>query len=189
MQSNWQLRDSPTYGKIVITIGQMIMENSENLGVDIRKLQKTEEAEKCARLMAGSEPWITLRRTYDNSLKMLRDPSREVYLAVVNDEIVGFIVLIMSGALVGYIQTVAVMPEWRDKGIGSRLLEFAEDKIFAKAPNVFLCVSSFNKKAQGLYQRLGYEVIGELKDYIVPGHSEILLRKSVAPLTEFKRMS
>jgi ribosomal protein S18 acetylase RimI-like enzyme len=103
------------------------------------------------------------------------------------DEIVGFIVLIMSGALVGYIQTVGVMPEWRNKRIGSRLLEFAEDKIFGKAPNAFLCVSSFNKKAQELYKRLGYEVIGELKDYIVPGHFEILLRKSIAPLTEFRR--
>ena len=29
-------------------------------------------------------------------------------------------------------------------------------------------------------------MIGELKDYIVPGHSEILLRKSTGPLTEFK---
>lgn len=139
--------------------------------------------------MADSEPWITLRRTYDNSLKMPSDPSREVYLAIVKDEIVGFIVLIMSGALVGYIQTVAVMPQWRNKGIGSRLLKFAEEKIFSKAPNVFMCVSSFNKKAQRLYKRLGYEVIGELKDYIVPGHSEILLRKSIAPLTEFKGMS
>ena len=167
----------------------MTTKNSGNLKVEIRRLQNADEAEKCAHLMANSEPWITLRRTYEGSQKMLSDPSREVYLAVVKDEIVGFIVLIMSGALVGYIQTVAVMPEWRNKGIGSRLLEFAEDKIFAKAPNAFMCVSSFNRKAQELYQRLGYEVIGELKDYIVPGHSEILLRKSIAPLTEFKRSS
>lgn len=165
------------------------MENSGNLNVEIRRLQNAVEAEKCAELMANSEPWITLRRTYEGSQKMLTDPSREVYLAVVKDEIVGFIVLIMSGALVGYIQTIAVMPDWRNKGIGSRLLKFAEDRIFAKAPNVFMCVSSFNKKAQKLYKRLGYKVIGELKDYIVPGHSEILLRKSIAPLTEFKGTS
>jgi ribosomal-protein-alanine N-acetyltransferase len=165
------------------------MENSGNLSVEIRRLQSAAEAEKCARLMANSEPWMTLRRTYEGSMKMLSDSSREVHLAIVKEEVVGFIVLIMSGALVGYIQTVAVMPEWRNKGIGTELLKFAEDRIFAKAPNVFLCVSSFNKKAQELYRRLGYEVIGELKDYIVPGHSEILLRKSIAPLTEFRRTS
>jgi ribosomal protein S18 acetylase RimI-like enzyme len=165
----------------------MTTNKSDSAEIEIRKLEHADEARRCAKLMASSEPWKTLRRTYDNSLKMLTHPSREVYVARVEDEVVGFIVLIMRGALVGYIQTVGVVPEWRNKGIGSKLLKFAEDLIFSQAPNVFLCVSSFNKKAQELYRRLGYETIGELKDYIVPGHSEILLRKSIAPITEFKR--
>jgi ribosomal-protein-alanine N-acetyltransferase len=164
----------------------MMMDTNTNVSVEIRKLRRADEASQCARLMASSEPWITLRRTYENSLRMLSDPSREVYVAKVKDEFVGFIVLIMSGALVGYIQTLGIKPEWRNKGIGSRILKFAEEMILKKAPNVFMCVSSFNNEAQRLYERLGYETIGELKDYIVPGHSEILLRKSIAPLTEFK---
>jgi len=176
-------------GKTIIGLRWMKTTNYRNVSVEIRRLHHAGEARQCARLMANSEPWITLRRTYDNSLKMLGDPSKEVYLAMVKDEIVGFIVLIMSGAFVGYIQTIGVEPEWRNKGIGSRLLKFAEDRIFSKAPNVFMCVSSFNKRAQKLYKRLGYETIGELKDYIVSGHSEILLRKSIAPLTDFKTMS
>lgn len=152
----------------------------------IRRLLHAQEAEECAKLMANSEPWITLRRTYEDCLRMLKDPSREVYLGFAKDEIVGFIIFLMRGPLVGYIQTVAVKPEWRNKGIGSKLLEFAEEKIFTRTPNVFMCVSSFNKKAQKLYKRLGYEVISELKDYIVSGHSEILLRKTIGPITEFK---
>jgi ribosomal protein S18 acetylase RimI-like enzyme len=48
--------------------------------------------------------------------------------------------------------------------------------------NVFMCVSSFNIEAKRLYIRLGYEVVGELRDYIVAGHSEILLRKTIGPL-------
>ena len=167
----------------------MTTKNSGNIDVQIKRLQHQDEARQCAKLMANSEPWVTLRRTYDNSLKMLSHPSREVYVARVKDQVVGFIVLIMSGALVGYIQTLGVVPDWRNKGVGSKLLKFAEDLIFSKAPNAFMCVSSFNQKAQELYRRLGYETIGELKDYIVPGHSEILLRKSIAPITEFKRTS
>lgn len=162
------------------------MKDIGSTSVEIRKLHHADEAHECARLMANSEPWITLRRTYDDSMEIVSDPSREVYLAVVKDAIVGFIILQMSGAFIGYIQTVGVMPEWRNKGIGSRLLKFAEDRILSETPNVFMCVSSFNKKAQRLYKRLGYEIIGELKDYIVSGHSEILLRKTIGPLTEFK---
>jgi ribosomal protein S18 acetylase RimI-like enzyme len=153
----------------------------------IRKLRHPDEAEECARLMANSEPWITLRRTYDDCLRIVKDPSREVYLGFAKDEIVAFIIFVVRGALVGYIQTVAVKPEWRNKGIGTKLLEFAEEKIFTRTANAFMCVSSFNKKAQRLYKRLGYEVIGELRDYIVPGHSEILLKKTIAPLAEFKK--
>jgi [ribosomal protein S18]-alanine N-acetyltransferase len=100
---------------------------------------------------------------------------------------VGFSILLMRGAFVGYIQSVCVAPEWRSKGIGSQLMSFLEQRILSETPNVFICVSSFNKGAQKLYERLGYEVIGELKDYIIPGHSEILLRKTIAPLTEFRK--
>jgi [ribosomal protein S18]-alanine N-acetyltransferase len=153
----------------------------------IKKLEHITEAEVCARMMAESEPWMTLRRDYDASLKMLTDPSREVYLAIVNSQMVGFTILMMEGAFVGYIQSVCIAPEWRDQGIGSQLMSFAERRIFSEIPNVFICVSSFNKGALQFYERLGYKVIGELKDYIVSGHSEILLRKTIAPLTQFKK--
>ena len=62
---------------------------------------------------------------------------------------------------------------------------FAEQRILQVSPNVFMCVSSFNQSARRLYERLGYEVIGELTDYIVQGHSEFLLRKTLGPLTGF----
>jgi ribosomal protein S18 acetylase RimI-like enzyme len=92
----------------------------------------------------------------------------------------------MEGTFTGYIQTVAVGADWRGRGLGSRLIAFAEKRIFAEKPNVFMCVSSFNKKAQRLYRRLGYEKIGVLKNFIVSGHDEILLRKTIGPLAEFK---
>jgi ribosomal protein S18 acetylase RimI-like enzyme len=135
-------------------------------------------------MMCSSEPWITLRRDYDASVATLIAPGKEVYVATVGDQIAGFTILNMQGAFVGYIQTACVAPEWRNRGIGSRLLAFAEERILRQVPNVFICVSSFNPGAQRLYEREGYEVVGELKDYIVAGHSEILMRKTVAPLAD-----
>jgi len=155
----------------------------------VRRLQGEQEAEACARLMASSEPWITLGRGYEASLKLMKDPTREVYVAFVGEELVGFIIILMQEAFTGYIQSLGVAPAWRNKGIGSQLLKFAEKRIFDETPNVFMCVSSFNKDAKRLYERVGYEVIGELADYILPGHSEFLLRKSIAPLAGFKGRS
>jgi [ribosomal protein S18]-alanine N-acetyltransferase len=153
--------------------------------LSITKLASDSEAESCAHLMAGSEPWLTLGRTYETSLRLLQDRTREVYVARDSAGLAGFLILCMTGAFVGFIQTVLVHPTRRGQGIGSRLLDFAEQRILQQSPNVFMCVSSFNHGARRLYERLGYKVIGELSDYIVEGHSEILLRKTVGPLTGF----
>jgi len=153
----------------------------------IRKLANRSEAQACAQIMSASEPWITLKRNFSESLKILLHPHREVYVATSKAEIIGFVILQMEGTFTGYLQTIAVKAEWRNQGIGSQLLAFAEEKIFSTKSNVFLCVSSFNKKAQILYRRLGYRKIGVLKNFIVNGHDEILLRKTIGPVVGFKK--
>ena len=155
--------------------------------LDIRKLASSEEASACARMMAGSEPWLTLGRGYEESLALLQDPAREVYGVFERDRVLGFVILNMSGAFVGYIQTICVGEEDRSRGIGTRLMRFAEERIFRDSPNVLLCVSSFNPRAKALYERLGYELVGELKDYLVKGHSEFVFRKTVGPIREFHK--
>lgn len=158
---------------------------SNNLGVEIKALDSANEAHLCADLMSNTDPWITLGRTYEDSVKILADPVREVYVASVGEEFVGFSILQTQGTFVGYIQTVAVTAAWRGKGVGSQIIQAAEERIFGEFPNSFITVSSFNPGAQKLYKRLGYEVVGELKDFIIRGHSELLMRKTIAPLTEF----
>src|SRR6266516_543701 len=146
--------------------------------ISIRPLQHPDESHACAQLMANSEPWLTLRRTYQDGLKALRDSTREVYVALVGDALAGFIILNVRGPFSGYIRTICVAPEWRNRGLGRQLLAFAEARIFRESPNVFLCVSSFNTGAQRFYARLGYQRVGELQDYVIQGHFEILLRKT-----------
>jgi ribosomal protein S18 acetylase RimI-like enzyme len=152
----------------------------------IRRLADNREAEECARLMANTDPWITLGRGYDACARVIQDPTREVYVAENESGIAGFIVLCMVGAFVGYIQTVLVAPNEQGQGIGSKLVAHAEERIFSESPNAFLCVSSFNSGARRLYERLGYRYVGELNDYIVRGHSELLFRKTRGPLSDFK---
>lgn len=154
--------------------------------VTIRPLGSPAEAATCARLMAGSEPWLTLGRSYERSLEIVTDPTREVSVAVRDGELAGFVIVCMAGPFIGYIQTVAVAAGARGGGVGTALVAHAERRIFRDSPNVFLCVSSFNSRAQRLYERLGYAVVGELTDYLIRGHGELLMRKSLGPWSEFR---
>ena len=154
--------------------------------VIIRRLGGPAEAVACARMMAATEPWITLGRQYDACLAVVAHPERETYVAVLDGGVAGFVVLNLRGAFVGYIQSVCVAPGSRSQGIGTALVRFAEARIYREAPNVFLCVSSFNPDARRLYERLGYRLVGELTDYIVAGHSELLYRKTVGPIGGFR---
>jgi ribosomal protein S18 acetylase RimI-like enzyme len=151
--------------------------------ISLERLGTEQDAEACARLMASSEPWLTLGRSYESSLAIVADPTRETYVARDGGQLLGFLIICMTGAFVGYIQTICIHPQHRGRGLGSRMVEFAERRILSEVPNVFMCVSSFNHAARRLYERLGYQVVGELTDYIVAGYSEILLRKSTGPLT------
>ena len=94
-----------------------------------------------------------------------------------------------QGTFKGYIQTLAINNNYRGKGYGTQLLQFCEDRILAYSPNIFICVSSFNKGAIHLYTNFGFELIGELKDFIKPGFDELLLRKTVGPVTGYRPQS
>lgn len=136
-----------------------------------------------AELMANSEPWLTLGRGRADALTLLRNRRKQCFLVCSDGERAGFLVLDLHGPLGGYIQTIGVAPEVRGHGIGSAALAWAEALIFKQHRNVLLCVSSFNRGAQRLYRRAGYEVVGRLRDYVVAGHDEILLRKTLGPLS------
>ena len=148
---------------------------SPSADLTIVRLDPAAHANACAEMMSSSEPWLTLGRTREKALELLTRLDRESYVALRDGRVAGFVVLCMQGPFVGYIQTVCVAADSRGQGIGSRLIEFAETRILAETPNVFMCVSSFNTEAKRLYLRLGYEVVGELRDYVVAGQD----RKSV----------
>jgi ribosomal-protein-alanine N-acetyltransferase len=139
-----------------------------------------EDSEWCACLMASTEPWITLRRDLPACHQALQRPGTELFVARDRDkEPAGFILLAPYGmAASPYIASIAVAAGARGQGVGSQLLRFAEQH-FAGRGHLFLLVSSFNHRAQQLYRRHGYEFIGELKDYVVAGHSELIFHKGL----------
>jgi ribosomal-protein-alanine N-acetyltransferase len=139
------------------------------------------DREWCAHVMASSDPWITLQRDFNGCRSYLSRPGADLFLA--RDETRqprGFIFLAPYGfASSPYVASIGVVPEFRSRGVGDKLLAFAEQR-YRDRKHLFLLVSSFNSRAQHFYQRHGFEFIGELKDYIVAGHSELIFHKRLS---------
>jgi ribosomal protein S18 acetylase RimI-like enzyme len=144
------------------------------------------DVDACARMMQASDPWTTLGTRLETLAGILRNPDRLRVVAERAGAIAGCIVVSTAAPLSGYVQAVCVAPGERGHGIGRRLMEHIEERIFATGPNVFLFVSDFNAGAQAFYRRLGYRQVGEVPDFLVAGRSELLMRKTRGPVRGYE---
>lgn len=145
-----------------------------------------EDFQVCALMMSVTDPWITLDMNYDQCLGAFVGSSKEIYVMRYNNEIVGFVIIQTDGTFAGYIQTICINKDNRGKGFGKKLLEFCEERILKISPNIFICVSSFNKGAIKLYHEFGFKLVGELENFVKEGFTELLLRKTVGPRVGYK---
>jgi ribosomal protein S18 acetylase RimI-like enzyme len=128
--------------------------------------------------MMRSEPWTTLRRPLEACRAVVHDPEFQVYVSRSGGERSGFLVIDPRGvAGAPYLKSVAIAPEFRGRGLGTRLLTFAEDLIRPRARHLFLCVSSFNDGARRLYERQGYQPVGSVQDLAIEGAAELIMFK------------
>jgi len=140
----------------------------------------------CAVMMSETDPWITLVMDFDQCLKAFEGECKEIYTIKNESEIAGFVILQVCGTFSGYIQTLCIGENYRNKGLGTKLLEFCEKRILKFSPNIFICVSSFNKGALKLYYEFGFKLVGGLENFVKEGYSELLLRKTVGPRVGYK---
>lgn len=146
------------------------------------------DAGDCRRLVLANEPWITLGYTERDVQAIVRSAASE-HLLVARDDghTIGF-ALSTAGMLLGeYLKILVVDAAYQQQGVGRRLMDELERRAFREWPNVYLCVSDFNTAARQFYRRIGYEDVGALRDLLVPGSGEILMRKSVAAWRRFQR--
>lgn len=155
------------------------------------------DVEPCARIVAGDPLW----RRYGVSLVAARRVLRraaartgrdaaagEVAVARAGNRPLGFVWFRRDGTFhhSGYVRWIAVAPGARGRGVGARLMRYAETRIFQAGPNVFLLVSHFNRAARAFYRKLGYTEVGTLRDYVVRGVTEHIYRKTRAPISPAK---
>jgi ribosomal-protein-alanine N-acetyltransferase len=145
------------------------------------------DLDTCRRLILRSEPWITLQYDDTDVQGIVRSVAgANLLVAQVEARTVGF-ALSAPGVLLGeYLKLLVVDPAFQSQGIGRRLMEDLERRAFQRWPNVYLCVSNFNTGARQFYRRFGYEEVGVLRDLLLPGSGEVLMRKSIAAWRRFR---
>jgi [ribosomal protein S18]-alanine N-acetyltransferase len=80
----------------------------------------------------------------------------------------------------GHIVSVAVLPEHRGRGVGTRLIEQAQGEMVKKAvKEVYLEVRVSNTEAISLYERMNYKRVSRLEGYYRDGEAAYLM---AAPL-------
>jgi len=159
----------------------------------IRSLRKA-DVEACARIVAGDPLWQRYGLTLPRARAAVRSalaprgahgrPAGEFAVAEQAGQVVGFVWFRTEGTFhhSGYVRWIAVAPEVRSRGIGRVLMQHAEHRILAQGPNVFLLVSDFNRRSRAFYRNRGYTRVGAIPDYVVPGVTEHLLRKTRGPI-------
>jgi len=98
----------------------------------------------------------------------------------------GFLIAEILGKIIGYaigqikgnsaqIISIAVLPDWRKKGIGTKLFNSLLD-FFKKegAKEIFLHVRTKNQEAISFYQNLGFEILEEIKNYYPDGNAYLM---------------
>lgn len=106
----------------------------------------------------------------------------EISVAINNEGIcLGFIWFILNGAFHSfpYLHIIAIKEEFRNFGIGKKLLDYFEQVISKGRPKVFLVVADFNPKAKHLYQSIGYQEVGIIPNLYKSGVTEYLMMKEV----------
>jgi len=100
--------------------------------------------------------------------------------ALQQSNIVGFIVAEIGRRNEGHIITIDVLPDFRQQGIGSRLLAAAEEKLReAKCAVVILEAAVDNQAALAFYDRHKYFAFKTLAHYYPNGVNAFVLRKDL----------
>jgi len=130
----------------------------------------------CREITTSSEPWKSLKEQIDFTSYI---SLRQAYVCIAAGCVAGFIIFTPEPVFArgGYLRAIGVKPVYRRQGIGNKLMTFAESKTVQHSQFFYLCVSSFNKKAQSFYKKMGYKKVGELPGLIRHGVTEFIYWK------------
>ncbi len=148
----------------------------------VRNMESSDQ-DAVVQLLGESDPWKRLGYTQNDWSRIFCPipQGRDCYVALLDAQVTGVAIVKQKFLLGDYLELLGVAVWGRQKGIGGRLLRHIEQLVFERTKNLFACVSDFNEPARAFYKKHGYQEIGPMPNFLIPGSAEVLLRKTAGP--------
>ncbi len=142
-----------------------------------------DDREAVVQLLGESDPWRRLGYSADDWRRIFcpTPQGRDCYVTLLDGRVAGVAIVKQKFLLGDYLELLGVAVWARQNGLGGQLLQYIEELAFKRTKNLFACVSDFNERARAFYQKHGYQEIGPMPNFLIPGSAEILLRKTAGP--------
>lgn len=126
------------------------------------------------------EPYGLTPESLQRTLNTALEQAEQLIVAETSGQIKGLIWFQLRGTFgrSGYVRLLLTATGMQGQGIGARLLELAEQAVFAQATDMFLLVNADNAAARRFYERHGYRQVGAIPDYVATGLNELLLHRT-----------
>ncbi len=118
----------------------------------------------------------------------LSQKNSSLKVAEFKGEIIGYIIYRII-ADEGEILSIAVKPNWRKKGVATKILSNALAEIKKTAKNCFLEVRVSNTEAIRLYEKAGFKIRGIRKNYYqIPEEDALIMQYDFQSNDEFQKI-
>ena len=85
-----------------------------------------------------------------------------LYFISVDNEYVGFVHLGSRGCEIDWLEDIFVLPEYQNKGIGTKAIQIVEEIVKEYSESLYIEVASRNINAIRLYHKIGYDCLNTL---------------------------
>lgn len=159
------------------------MQPTDRRSQAIIREMRPEDRASVIHILTDSDPWKRLGFTagdWDRTFSPV-PAGRDTFVLEIETTIQGIAIVRRKFLFGDYLELLGIAPSAIGQGLGSRLLSHIESLTFARAKNLFACVSDFNDGARAFYRKQGYKEIGPMPNFLIPEYAEILIRKTTGP--------
>lgn len=154
----------------MVNRGQVDSERLQGISIETAGWRDLSAVNQLSRVCFGGDAWPWL-----DVLAALTAPGTVRRLARDGDQVVGYVLGDRRGGGIGWVSSIAVHPQYRRRGLASRLLEIVEGELDTQV--IRLTLRRSNEAAFELYRQHGYREMDLWPSYYRDGEDGLVMER------------